>query len=304
VRTFIIGSRGSELALRQANQIKTALKTAAGAEVEIKIIKTKGDVVEDVPLGKIEGKGFFTRELEESLLEGNVDIAVHSLKDLMTTLPPGLKLGAVGYRADRRELLLTRKETYQRGTLLPVRAGGTVGTGAARRRCQVAWRHPALKAKEIRGNVPTRISKLRQGEYDAILVAAAGVTRLEMDLSDLMAVYLDPALFLPAPGQGVLALEIRTDDAEAERTVKLLDSPSVRQEVALERGLLGRFDEGCSLPLGVMARVVNQKHHLKAILGVPDGDGWAEPKQCDITGNESAAVVKKAYQVLSGEDPA
>src|SRR5512138_1392256 len=174
---LVIGSRGSDLALFQANFIKSILEGPSCA-VEIKIIKTSGDKIDNISFDKMEGKGFFTKELEDALLANEIDLAVHSLKDLMTSQPDGLKLGAVGYRADRRELLLIRKEAVDGDGLIPVKQGGVIGTSAARRKGQIAYYNPSLTIADLRGNVPTRVAKLRDGKYDAILLAAAGVTRL------------------------------------------------------------------------------------------------------------------------------
>ena len=299
-RKMIIGSRGSDLALYQANFIHDILVEKHGCEVEIKIIKTTGDKIDTVSFDKMEGKGFFTKELEEALLAKEIDLAVHSLKDLMTTMPGGLKLGAVGYRANRRELLLIRKESYSGSGVLPVQDGGVIGTSSARRQCQIAFHNPTLTMKDLRGNVPTRVRKLREGQYDGILIAAAGVERLELDLSDLQAVQLDAEQFLPAPAQGILGIQIRDDDAEIETVVSKLGSGQALIEAQLERGLLARYDSGCSLPLGVFSEVDDSNLRLKAVLGVRDGDAWDGLKQAHITGTDIEQVVDETYNALNG----
>ena len=167
--------------------------------MSIKIVKTSGDKIDDISFDKMEGKCFFTKELEDSLLSHEIDLAVHSLKDLMTVQPDGLKLGAVGYRADRREMLLIRKESRIGNGVLPVKEGGIIGTSSARRKCQINFHNDSLQIKDLRGNVPTRVNKLRQGMYDTIVIAVAGVKRLGLDLSDLDAIELEPETFLPAP---------------------------------------------------------------------------------------------------------
>jgi len=301
-KNMIIGSRGSDLALYQANFIHDILVEKHGCAVEIKIIKTTGDKIDTVSFDKMEGKGFFTKELEEALLAKEIDLAVHSLKDLMTTMPDGLELGAVGYRANRRELLLIRKESFTGKGVLPVKDGGVIGTSSARRQCQIAFHNPTLTMKDLRGNVPTRVQKLREGQYDAILIAAAGVERLELDLSDLEAVQLDAEQFLPAPAQGILGIQIRSDDDATEATIGKLGSTQALIEAQLERGLLARYDSGCSLPLGVFSEVSDDNLRLKAVLGVRDSEGWEGLKQAEIIGTDIRQIVDDTLNALNGSD--
>jgi len=297
-----IGTRGSDLALYQANFIRDILAGEHGCEVEVKIIKTTGDKIDTVSFDKTEGKGFFPKELEEALLAGEIDLAVHSLKDLMTTQPDGLKLGAVGYRADRREMLLVNRESYTGEGILPVKPGGVVGTSSNRRKCQIAHLNPSLKMADLRGNVPTRIRKLREGQYDAIMLAAAGVTRLGLDISDLEPVLLDPEKFLPAPAQGILGVQIRSGDARVENVVAKLGDRTAAVEASLERGLLSRFEQGCSLPLGVYSQVTGDEFKLKAVLGRTDGEQWSGLAECEKTGAEVDSVVDGIFERLrSGE---
>jgi hydroxymethylbilane synthase len=295
---LVIGSRGSDLALFQANAIRDILATEHGCDVTVKVIQTVGDKIDSVSFEQMEGKGFFTKELEESLLAGEIDLAVHSLKDLMTSQPHGLKLGAVGYRVDRRELLLIRKQARFESGVLPVRAGATVGTSATRRKAQIAFHNPTLRITDLRGNVPTRIRKLREGEYDAIVIATAGVERLRLDLSDLDAIPLDPEVFLPAPAQGILGIQIRESDPVVEAVVSKLGSHQAAREAELERGLLARFNSGCSLPLGVFSEVVGSNLTLKAVLGIGDGAAWAGLKRVAVTGHDTAEVINSAYSQL------
>ncbi len=297
---LIIGSRGSDLALYQANFIRSILEQEHGCAVELRIIKTVGDRIDNVSFEQMEGKGFFTKELEDALLAREIDLAVHSLKDLMTSMPAGLKLGSVGYRADRRELLLIRKSSVEGDNLLPIRKGGVIGTSAARRKGQVAFLNPSLKVADLRGNVPTRVAKLRDGKYDAILLAAAGVTRLELDLSDLHVISLDPEQFLPAPAQGILGIQIRDNDPSVEAVISKLGSVAAMLEANLERGLLARFDSGCSLPLGVFSEVRDGQLRLKAVLGTREGDQWTGLKRTDITGTDVDDVISRAYDALRG----
>jgi hydroxymethylbilane synthase len=298
--SLAIGSRGSDLALFQANFIQDILVNQFDCKVEIKIIKTAGDKLQELSFDKMEGKGFFTKELEDALLAKEIDLAVHSLKDLMTSQPAGLKLGAAGYRVDRREMLLIRKESSIESGLLPVKVGGVIGTSSTRRKCQIAFHNPSLIIKDLRGNVPTRINKLREGQYDAIMIAAAGVTRLELDLSDLEVVLLDPEKFLPAPAQGILGIQIRDNDPRVEDVIGRMGSAEAMTTAMLERGLLSRFDAGCSLPLGVCSSVEGNELRLQAILGQRDADdNWTGMKQIDLAGADLNQIVTDAFETLN-----
>jgi hydroxymethylbilane synthase len=299
VHQLIIGSRGSDLALYQANAIRDILVNEYMCEVRIKVIETSGDRIDNVSFDKIEGKGFFTKELEETLLAREIDMAVHSLKDLMTIQPEGLKLGAVGYRVDRRELLLIRKQYRIAEGIIPVKAGATIGTSAARRKAQIAFHNPSLNITDLRGNVPTRVRKLREGKYDAIIIASAGVERLGLDLSDLDVISLDPEVFLPAPAQGILGIQIREHDLPVETIISKLGSLHISREAELERGLLARFHSGCSLPLGVYSEIKGNALKLTAVLGVWDGNAWAGLKRVTVSGYESEQVIDEAYSQLA-----
>ncbi len=298
---LIIGSRGSDLALYQANFIRDILIREHGCEVEIKIIQTAGDKIDNVSFDKMEGKGFFTKELEEALLKNEIDLAVHSLKDLMTTQPAGLKLGAAGYRADRSEMLLVRKDSTFGNGVIPVRAGGIIGTSSARRKAQLHFHNPTLKINDLRGNVPTRIRKLREGLYDAILIASAGVKRLQLDVSDLTAIELDPQVFLPAPAQGILGIQIRDNDVRVETVIAKMGSQEEMKQAELERGLLRKFGSGCSLPLGVWSDKQGEEHRLKAVLGIQDKEGWIGLKSADVQGTNIERMVDQAYATLHGD---
>lgn len=302
MQQLVIGTRGSQLALYQANFIKKVLLDDIGRIAVLKIIKTTGDKIDHISFDKMEGKGFFTKELEEALLSSQIDLAVHSLKDLMTTLPDGLMLGAAGFRVDPREMLLINPRAHTGNGLIPVKEGAVVGTSSARRQCQLLYHSPTLQIKDLRGNVPTRVDRLRSGQYDAIVVAAAGLDRLELDLSDLVAVRLDPEQFLPAPAQGLLGIEIRSNDPETASVIAKLDEPKARIQVALERGLLARYDSGCSLPLGVVSDVAENKLRLKAVLGVRDGRNWIGLKKAETVGNDPAEIVQKIFETLQESD--
>ena len=245
-----IGTRGSDLALWQANHVKQQLEDL-GTSVSIQIISTQGDRIQDLSFDKLEGKGFFTKEIEQALLNNEIDLAIHSHKDLETNPPEGLCIVAVSEREDPAELLLIHPTSVEENRLWNLKKGGVIGTSSARRKSQVLAHRPDLIIKELRGNVPTRIAKLRAGEYDAILLAKAGVSRLKLDLSDLIVVRLDPKIMVPAPAQGVLGLQIRSNDERTKSLVSPLNDKAVHALIAIERTVLNLMDGGCQLPLGV-----------------------------------------------------
>lgn len=250
MKHIIIGSRGSDLALWQAHFVKGELEKL-NCSVEIKIIKTQGDQIQHLSFDKLEGKGFFTKEIEEALLKGEIDLAVHSHKDLETTPPEGLIISCVSERANPADLLLVRKDTIVANALWSLRQNAIVGTSSARRKSQVLAHRPDVQLKDLRGNVPTRIDKLRQGLYDAILLAKAGVDRLEIDLREFEVVVMDPTSFVPAPAQGVLGLQIRDTDNELHDVLQKMNYPDVQRRISLERSVLNKMEGGCQLPLGV-----------------------------------------------------
>lgn len=249
-RKIIIGSRGSDLALWQANHILRKVQKL-GLTAEIKIITTQGDAIQDLSFDKLEGKGFFTKEIEDALLKKEIDLAVHSHKDLPTTSPEGLKIAAVSEREDAAELVLIRKESVDNGQKFAFKKHAIVGTSSARRKSQLLAFRKDIKIEDLRGNVPTRIQKLRDKKYDAIMLAAAGVERLHIDLSEFKVLRLDPKEFIPAPAQGVLGLQIREDDHELFEYINKLNSEKVEDIIGVERMVLNLFDGGCQLPLGV-----------------------------------------------------
>ena len=245
-----IGTRGSDLALWQARHIAALL--APERPCELVVLKTRGDLIDDVPLQSVEGKAFFTGEIERALLDGEVDLAVHSHKDLPTEMTPGLSIAAVPERASMRERLLIRPECWNEpGAFLPLARGAKVGTSSPRRAEQLALLRPDLAIADLRGNVPTRVKRLREGRYDAIVLAAAGLDRLDLDLSGLKDVELPLEWFVPAPAQGALAIQIREQDQELRALLeRRLHRPECARAVAAERGLLARAGGGCNLPLG------------------------------------------------------
>ncbi|HZT29328.1 MAG TPA: hydroxymethylbilane synthase [Bryobacteraceae bacterium] len=257
---LVIASRGSQLALWQARWVQQRLSTL-GVETRIDIIRTTGDKITDVPLAKVGGKGLFTKEIEEALLEGRADLAVHSLKDLPTELPPGLALAAVPEREDPRDALVGAR-------LADLPAGARVGTSSLRRAAQLRKLRPDLEIESVRGNLDTRLRKQEQGQYRAIVLAAAGLKRL--GLEDRIAEILPPETMCPAVGQGALAIETRAEGAALE-ACRRLDHASTRAEVTAERAVLASLGGGCQVPIGARATVARGRLRLFAVVVSPDG---------------------------------
>lgn len=249
MKHVVIGSRGSDLALWQAHHVKAQLENI-GCTVEINIIKTQGDKIQHLSFDKLEGKGFFTKEIEDALLGGDIDLAVHSHKDLETNPPAGLEIACVSKRANPSDLLLVAKSAVENGQKWDLKTGAIVGTSSARRKTQLLHFRSDIELKDLRGNVPTRIQKLADGNYDAIVLAKAGIDRLELDLSAFHVVELNPQEFIPAPAQGVLGLQIRDTDDELRQLLAQLNDTGVQQRIGLERKILNLLEGGCQLPLG------------------------------------------------------
>ena len=263
-----IGSRGSPLALVQANEVKSRLAAAAGLDagrIEIEIIRTTGDVVQDRPLAESGGKGLFAKEIEEALIAGAIDLAVHSAKDLPTELPAGLMLAGFLPREDPRDAFISHKaKTF--GELPP---GAVVGTASPRRQALVRRLRPDVGVVTLRGNVETRLRKLEAGEVDATLLAVAGLKRL--GLVSAATAILDPDEFLPAVGQGAIAIETRADDTRTRALVATIDDPDTAIAVAAERAFLAVLDGSCRTPIGGYARLRGQAVHFRGIIVKPDG---------------------------------
>jgi hydroxymethylbilane synthase len=259
-----IGSRGSQLALWQANHI-SALLREQGHEVELEIIKTTGDKITDVALAQVGTKGMFTKEIEEALADGRVDLAVHSLKDLPTELPPGFELVAITTRVNPRDVFLSVK--YDSIAALP--KGALVGTSSLRRQAQLKVVRPDLLIHPLRGNVDTRVRKLEEGEYDAIILAAAGLTRLGK--TQLVKEVLSEEFMCPAAGQGALGIEIRTGDEAMRKHLAFLDDPAARAATTCERALLNKLGGGCQVPIGAFAESREGGLQLTAIVARADG---------------------------------
>jgi len=259
-----IGSRGSQLALWQANHISSLLRER-GHEIDLEMIKTTGDKITDVALAKVGTKGMFTKEIEEALAEGRVDLAVHSLKDLPTELSSDFEIAAVTTRENPRDVLCSRK--YESIDDLPQRA--RVGTSSLRRQAQLRAVRPDLDIHPLRGNVDTRLRKLEAGEYDAVILAAAGLNRLGK--TELVRQIISTELMCPAAGQGALGIEIRSGDFVIRQHLAFLDDSAARISTACERALLNKLGGGCQVPIGAFAEVRNGRLHLEAIVADPDG---------------------------------
>lgn len=262
-----IATRGSKLALWQAEHVRSRLCAAdPELEIDLVVLKTQGDLILDRPLAEIGGKALFVKEIEQALLDGRADIAVHSMKDVPAELAPGLMLAAMSERADPRDALCTRDGTGLDG-LAP---GAAVGTSSLRRGCQLLARRSDLVIEPLRGNVPTRVGKLDDGKYDAIVLAVAGLVRLGH--GDRVSEALEPEVCLPAVGQGVLGIETRTDDdATAERVRTALHHESDAARVRAERAFLAQLEGDCKTPLAAHGRHTDEGLVVDALVGTPDG---------------------------------
>lgn len=272
-RTLIIGSRGSKLALFQAEQAKTRLIEAnPSLEVRIEIIKTTGDVKPD-PLTVIGGKGVFTKELEDALIDKRIDLAVHSLKDLPTILPRELTIGAICEREDPRDALVLRHDANDANSIKATLDGlprqAIVGTSSQRRLTQLKALRPDVLIKDLRGNVDTRLRKLDEGQYDALILASAGLRRL--GLADRISAAISPEQMLPAVGQGAVAIELRTDDELALNAVKPLNDQSTRLACLAERSFLRGLGGGCQLPIAAHAVLDGDELTLNGLVASQDG---------------------------------
>jgi hydroxymethylbilane synthase len=292
VVTLRIASRGSELALWQAHAVESALLAAdPDAEIRIDVIKTVGDKILDVPLAKIGDKGLFTKELDEALLSGAADLAVHSLKDVPTRLPDGLVIAAITVREDPRDVLIL--PPGRTGSLASLPAGARVGTSSLRRRAQLQARRPDLEVLDLRGNLNTRLAKLDRGDYEAIILAAAGVLRLGW--ADRIAESLDPSDWLPAVGQGALAVVARSDDDAVLQRLRPLHHEHTADAVIAERALLRALEGGCQVPIGALGGILDDRLVLHGLVAAPDGETILRaslegaPEDADALGRSLAA---------------
>ena len=285
-----LGSRGSALALWQTEHVAAALMQAhPGLRTEITIIKTQGDKILDVPLARIGDRGLFVKEIEEALLAGRIDAAVHSLKDLPTIQPAGLLIAAVMERADPRDCLVSPRF----GSLAALPEGAVVGTSSLRRKAQLKARHPGLHFKDVRGNLQTRLAKLDAGEYDVLVLATAGLERLGIGV-DRIRERLAPEDCLPAVGQGALAIECRADDAATRALLAPLEHGPTRTCVTAERALLRALEGGCQVPIAAHARLIGGQLVLKALVAAIEGDPIVQtsragdPAEADAIGRAAA----------------
>ena len=292
---IVVGTRGSKLALWQANHIADRLREKnPGLVVELKLIVTTGDKILDVPLAKIGGKGLFTKELEMAMLADEIDLAVHSLKDMPTELPPGLKLAATTERMDPHDAFVSQKFA----SVHDLPPGATVGTSSLRRAAQLLQLRPDLNIVSLRGNLDTRLKKLDDGQFDAIVLAAAGLRRLGW--SERITALLSPEECLPAVGQGVLAIETRSEDAETLALIASLDDEATRTCVNAERKFLSVIQGGCQAPVGVFGQMRDNMLVLKARILSLDGARCVEG---EITGDSREAEEmgeKLAASLLNG----
>jgi hydroxymethylbilane synthase len=277
---IVIGSRGSQLALWQARHIASKLNV----ETRIEIIKTTGDKIQDVPLSEVGGKGLFTKEIEEALLDGRIDLAVHSLKDMPSELPAGLILSAIPEREDARDALLGA----------PLKDGARVGTSSLRRSVQLKALHRNISIETLRGNIDTRIRKLDEGQYDTIVLAAAGLRRLGW--ADRISELIPVDVMIPAVGQGALAVETRDDNGEAHRIAPALNHEISRIAVTAERAFLAVFGGGCQVPIGAHATVNGTEIHLRAFVSEPDG---SNARRGALTGTDPQIVGEQLARQLT-----
>ena len=263
---LVIATRGSALAMWQSEHIKDLIEKKHALSVELISMKTKGDVILDAPLAKIGGKGLFTKELEEHMLAGNSHLAVHSLKDVPVVFPKGLVLAAVSEREDERDAFVSEK--YAKFSDLP--KGAKVGTTSLRRKMQLLIKRPDLEIISLRGNVNTRLKKLKEGKFDAIILAAAGVKRLEL-FKEVR--YFEPFgldEMIPAMGQGVLGIECK-DEPEILEILDFINDKNSLIQTTIERSFVERLEGGCQVPIGVNAQICDDEVKIRAIVGLPDG---------------------------------
>jgi len=289
-----IATRGSELALWQAHHVRDRLQAASpGLRVELLVLKTQGDKILDVPLAKIGGKALFVKEIEQALLDRRADVAVHSMKDVPAQLAPGLHMAAISEREDPRDAFLSRAGV----TLADLPAGSVVGTSSMRRQCQILHYRPDVEIAMLRGNVPTRLRKLDDGDFDAIVLAAAGLKRL--GFGERITQVLEPTLSLPAVGQGALGIETRADDPDVSALVhRALNHERDAHRVIAERAFLDRLEGGCQTPLAAHADYEGGELRISALIGRPDGSELIRGERQGAPGNAAAMGIELADELL------
>ncbi|MDQ0244638.1 hydroxymethylbilane synthase [Bacillus fengqiuensis] len=268
MRKIIVGSRRSKLALTQTNWVIDQLKKLGlPYEFEVKEIVTKGDQILNVTLSKVGGKGLFVKEIEQAMLDKEIDMAVHSMKDMPAVLPEGLTIGCIPPREDHRDVLISKNG--EKFADLP--SGAVIGTSSLRRSAQLLAKRPDLTIKWIRGNIDTRLEKLKNEEYDAIILAAAGLARMGWS-KDIVTEYLDPELSVPAVGQGALSIECREDDHDLLQLLNHLNDETTNKAVQAERAFLHKMEGGCQVPIAGYAHMLNESDvQLTVLVGSPDG---------------------------------
>jgi hydroxymethylbilane synthase len=289
---IVIGSRGSKLALWQAEHIAEALK-ALDTEARIEIIKTSGDKIQDVPLSQVGGKALFTKEIDEALLSGAIDLAVHSMKDVPTGLPQGLTIAAIPEREEPRDALIGC-------SLADLKNGARIGTSSLRRQAQLLAYRQQLEIQVLRGNVDTRLRKLDEGQYDAIVLAAAGLRRLGWQ--DRIRELIPVETMCPAVGQGALAIETRDDGGAAYELVRKLDHPETRIAVTAERAMLEKLGGGCQVPIGGYAFIDKGVIHMRAIVASPDGKRMVRAELSGVDPLRTGASLGRNLLELGAEE--
>lgn len=292
MRKIIVGSRRSKLALTQTNWVMDQLKKIEPSlEFEVKEIVTKGDKILDVTLSKVGGKGLFVKEIEQSMLSKEIDMAVHSMKDMPAVLPEGLTIGCVPVREDHRDALISKDHVK----LADLKPGAIIGTSSLRRSAQLLAKRPDLEIKWIRGNVDTRLAKLETEDYDAIILAAAGLSRLGWS-ADIVTEFLDTDICIPAVGQGALSIECREDDQELLELFKKFTCKKTERAVRAERAFLQKMEGGCQVPIAGYAFIANNDEIvLNVLVGTPDGRQILKE---EVSGHNPEELGRKAADIL------
>ncbi|MEC2054604.1 hydroxymethylbilane synthase [Peribacillus psychrosaccharolyticus] len=293
MRKIIVGSRRSKLAITQTNWVIDQLKKlGVPYEFEVKEIVTKGDQIQNVTLSKVGGKGLFVKEIEQAMLDKDIDMAVHSMKDMPAVLPEGLTIGCIPPREDPRDALISKGNL----TFSELKPGAIVGTSSLRRSAQLLAVRPDIEIKWIRGNIDTRMDKLKNEEYDAIILAAAGLSRMGWD-SNIVAEFLEPELCLPAVGQGALSIECRADDQDLLNELKKLTCENTKVTVEAERAYLDKMEGGCQVPIaGFAKKLEDGTVSLTALVASPDGKVIYKEV---VEGTDPKAIGVQAAEIMS-----
>lgn len=291
MRKIIIGSRKSNLALTQTNWVIEQLKKAGVRnDFEVKKIVTKGDKILDVTLSKVGGKGLFIKEIEQAMYDGEIDLAVHSMKDMPSEIPPGLMISSIPVREDHRDAFISKNNTG----LKDLPHGAIVGTSSLRRAAQMLAERPDVQIKWIRGNIETRLRKLNEEDYDAIILAVSGLKRVGLS-EELITEYLEPEICVPAVGQGALAIESREDDQELREILESIHDEHTAKTIGAERTFLHLLEGGCQVPIGGYAYLENEDIVLTALVGTPDGKTILKE---EVRGKDPEDVGKEAADRL------